>query len=236
MKITDIKATTVTVPLEAPLRHAAGAHWGRFVRTIVEGLDLDCECRSKLDGALQRFQALEDRRQVRRLILDARHQVERIAAFLDFARELDELTSEEPDHSVFEEIAVLFDGMGGQYWRLVTPVFLHFGWLHIAFNCLWLWELGGRVERVMGHVNMLLLFLAIAVVSNVCQFVFGGAGLFGGMSGVVYGLMTGKDPQTALNLGWAHGALLTTYHGDTTMATLAEVEAFASGAGARVQR
>lgn len=36
MKITDIKATTVTVPLEAPLRHAAGAHWGRFVRTIVE--------------------------------------------------------------------------------------------------------------------------------------------------------------------------------------------------------
>jgi hypothetical protein len=83
----------------------------RRVRTIVEGLDLDCECRSKLDGALQRFQVLEDRRQVRRLILDARHQVERIAAFLDFARELDELTSEEPDHSVFEEIAVLFDGM-----------------------------------------------------------------------------------------------------------------------------
>ncbi len=36
MKITDIKATTVTVPLEAPLRHANGAHWGRFVRTIVE--------------------------------------------------------------------------------------------------------------------------------------------------------------------------------------------------------
>jgi glucarate dehydratase len=36
MKITDIRATTVSVPLEAPLRHAAGAHWGRFVRTIVE--------------------------------------------------------------------------------------------------------------------------------------------------------------------------------------------------------
>ncbi len=36
MKITDIRATTVTVPLEAPLRHAAGAHWGRFVRTIIE--------------------------------------------------------------------------------------------------------------------------------------------------------------------------------------------------------
>ena len=47
---------------------------------------------------------------------------------------------------------------------------------------------------------------------------------------------TGRDPQQALNLGWAHGALLTTYHGDTTMATLAEVEAFARGGSARVQR
>ena len=36
MKIVDIKATTIALPLEAPLRHAAGAHWGRFVRTIVE--------------------------------------------------------------------------------------------------------------------------------------------------------------------------------------------------------
>ena len=36
MKIRDIRATTVTVPLEAPLRHANGCHWGRFVRTIVE--------------------------------------------------------------------------------------------------------------------------------------------------------------------------------------------------------
>lgn len=81
------------------------------VRGIVGGLDLDCECRSKLDGALQRFEALEDRRQLRRLILDARHQSERIAALLDLARELDELTSEEPDLSVFEEIALLFDGM-----------------------------------------------------------------------------------------------------------------------------
>ena len=36
LTIADLRATTVTVPLEAPLRHAAGAHWGRFVRTIVE--------------------------------------------------------------------------------------------------------------------------------------------------------------------------------------------------------
>ena len=83
----------------------------------------------------------------------------------------------------------VFDSIGGQYWRLVTPAFLHFGWLHIVFNSLWLWELGGKVERVMGHMNMFLLFLVIAMVSNASQFVFGGAGLFGGMSGVVYGLL-----------------------------------------------
>jgi 2-dehydro-3-deoxygluconokinase len=55
-------------------------------------------------------------------------------------------------------------------------------------------------------------------------------------AGCIYGLMTGSPPQEALNLGWAHGALLTTYHGDTTMATLAEVLSFAKGGSARVQR
>lgn len=83
----------------------------------------------------------------------------------------------------------VFAGMDGQYWRLVTPAFLHFGWLHIVFNSLWLWELGGKIERVMGHMNMFGLFLVIALVSNASQYVFGGPGLFGGMSGVVYGLL-----------------------------------------------
>jgi len=82
-----------------------------------------------------------------------------------------------------------FQGMKNQYWRLVTPVFLHFGWLHIVFNSLWMWELGTRVERVMGHLNMVLLFLVIAVVSNTSQYFSSGPGLFGGMSGVVYGLL-----------------------------------------------
>ena len=77
----------------------------------------------------------------------------------------------------------------GEYWRFITPAFLHFGWLHIVFNCLWLWDLGVRVERVMGSVNMLLLFLVIALVSNAAQFIYGGPSVFGGMSGVVYGLL-----------------------------------------------
>jgi 2-dehydro-3-deoxygluconokinase len=55
-------------------------------------------------------------------------------------------------------------------------------------------------------------------------------------AGLFYGLLTSRDPQEAVNLGWAHGALLTTFPGDTTMATLEQVEAFAKGSSARIQR
>ena len=55
-------------------------------------------------------------------------------------------------------------------------------------------------------------------------------------AGLFYGLMSGRPPQEALALGWAHGALLTTFPGDTTMATLDQVEAFAKGGTARIQR
>ncbi len=98
---------------------------------------------------------------------------------------------------------ITFESVRGQYWRLITPAFLHFGWLHIVFNSLWLWELGGRVERVLGHVNMLLLFGVIALVSNTSQFVFGGPGIFGGMSGVVYGLLGFSWVASLIQPGWA---------------------------------
>jgi 2-dehydro-3-deoxygluconokinase len=55
-------------------------------------------------------------------------------------------------------------------------------------------------------------------------------------SGFVYGLLAGEPPEEAVKLGWAHGALLTTFPGDTTMATVEQVRAFARGAGARIQR
>ncbi len=55
-------------------------------------------------------------------------------------------------------------------------------------------------------------------------------------AGFFYGILTGADPEDAVKLGWAHGALLTTYPGDTTMATLDEVIAFAKGGSARIQR
>jgi 2-dehydro-3-deoxygluconokinase len=55
-------------------------------------------------------------------------------------------------------------------------------------------------------------------------------------SGFFYGLLNGREPGESVNLGWAHGALLTTFPGDTTMATTAQVEAFAKGSSARIQR
>ena len=55
-------------------------------------------------------------------------------------------------------------------------------------------------------------------------------------SGFFYGLLNGESPEQCLRLGWAHGALLTTYEGDTTMASINEVEAFAKGGSARIQR
>jgi len=55
-------------------------------------------------------------------------------------------------------------------------------------------------------------------------------------SGLFFGLLTGEEPERALRLGWAHGALLTTTPGDTTMVTLEQVRAFAGGGSARIQR
>lgn len=55
-------------------------------------------------------------------------------------------------------------------------------------------------------------------------------------SGFIYGLLSGETPEEAVRLGWAHGALLTTFPGDTTMATLEQVRAFAKGGSARIQR
>ena len=55
-------------------------------------------------------------------------------------------------------------------------------------------------------------------------------------AGFFYGLLNGETPQEAVNLGWAHGALLTTFPGDTTMATVEQVKALAKGGSARIQR
>lgn len=76
-------------------------------------------------------------------------------------------------------------------------------------------------------------YVSPAVELEVYDRVGGGDGF---ASGLFYGLLTGEPEQEAVNLGWAHGALLTTFPGDTTMATVEQVRAFAKGGSARIQR
>ncbi|MCQ4346703.1 rhomboid family intramembrane serine protease [Pseudomonas stutzeri] len=77
----------------------------------------------------------------------------------------------------------------GQWWRPFSPMLVHFGVLHLAMNSLWLWELGRRIEWRQGSFLLLTLVLLYSLVSNVAQFVFGGPAIFGGLSGVLYGLL-----------------------------------------------
>ena len=86
-----------------------------------------------------------------------------------------------PDHGVGQILH-------GHVWRLVTPAFLHFSIPHILFNLLCLRFLGGEVESKRGLARYLGLILLVAIVSNVGQYAITGSPLFGGMSGVLYGV------------------------------------------------
>ena len=76
----------------------------------------------------------------------------------------------------------------GEVWRLFTPMFVHFGLPHLFFNMLWMLDLGTMIERRQSARVLLVLVLVIAALSNFGQYLFGGP-RFGGMSGVVYGLI-----------------------------------------------
>jgi GlpG protein len=73
-------------------------------------------------------------------------------------------------------------------WRLIGPALFHFSLLHIVFNTMWWWQLGGSIEKILGKGILINLFLVSAIFSNLGQFFVSGTN-FGGLSGVVYALV-----------------------------------------------
>lgn len=76
-----------------------------------------------------------------------------------------------------------------EYWRLFTPMFLHFSLLHLVFNMVWVWDLGRRIETVNGNWVLIILALLASLAANLAEFSMTGPSLFGGMSGVVFGML-----------------------------------------------
>jgi GlpG protein len=138
-------------------------------------------------------------------------------------------TSYDPVRDVLYNPQTVTQGLRqGEVWRLVTPMFIHFGVMHILFNMLMLYQLGSVIESLMGSVRYTILVLVLSIASNLAQYYanpvlhdghlyFINDPAFGGMSGVLYGLfgyalsrsLIGRDPRLALNpqsifllLGW----------------------------------
>ena len=76
-----------------------------------------------------------------------------------------------------------------EWWRLITPTFLHFSLTHLIFNCLWIYILGSKIEIIDGKGIFITLFLIAGLSSNLGQYFWTGEYLFGGLSGAVYGLL-----------------------------------------------
>ena len=79
--------------------------------------------------------------------------------------------------------------LSNEWWRLVTPMFIHFSPTHLIFNSLWIYILGREIEQLDGKIIFIFLILFTSASSNYLQYSFSGPSLFGGLSGVVYGLL-----------------------------------------------
>ena len=76
-----------------------------------------------------------------------------------------------------------------EWWRLITPMFIHFSLTHLVFNCLWIYVLGSKIEQIDGYITFINLVIFSSIISNLAQHFFGGSSLFGGLLGVIYGLL-----------------------------------------------
>lgn len=76
-----------------------------------------------------------------------------------------------------------------EWWRLLTPMFIHFSFAHLSFNCLWIYVLGPKIETYDGHFLFIVLIVFTSISANFAQYFFSGPSLFGGLSGVIYGML-----------------------------------------------
>jgi len=122
--------------------------------------------------------------------------------------------------------------------RMLTPILLHGGILHLLFNMMWTWELGPRIERAQSTLRLAIAIVVIGLVSNTVQYIFGGTpGFptrnFGGMSGVVFGLFSYIwmwqliDPRKGLSLP---GSLILFMIGSLVIITLLDLPMIADEA------
>ena len=79
--------------------------------------------------------------------------------------------------------------INNEWWRLITPTFLHFSITHLAFNSLWIYILGSKIERMDGRALFVMVFFLTSVLSNAGQLLWSQQYMFGGLSGAVYGLL-----------------------------------------------
>ena len=91
--------------------------------------------------------------------------------------------------TLYPKAAGLPEVRHGEIWRLLTPIFLHFSQLHIIFNGAAFWSVGGALEQRRGPKELGVLVLIFALGSNLAEFWWSGHGFFGGMSGVLFGLL-----------------------------------------------
>ena len=142
----------------------------------------------------------------------------------------------DPIRTMSDNLHVLPEVRSGELWRLITPIFLHSGGLHLLFNMMWLLDLGGMIEARQGWGRLALLVVVMAVLSNVGQYFWNGPA-FGGMSGVVFGFfgyvwLRGKlDPRSGFFIDRTNVILMIVWFFACATGMIAHIANVAHGVG-----